>query len=83
MVHHPVSTNIRIFEREMYSLLRSNHLLRIVQLPDRDGLELSLPTNMDVLRAERVASVIRKKYQLTAHYFHRTNTIKVYYEILQ
>lgn len=67
-------------ERDLNKAHKRGHITSIQHLPQKKGLELSLPATVDMMQAQTIASFIQKKYNLQTYFFAKKHNIVVYYE---
>lgn len=67
------------FEKDMNVVFKQGYVTHITYMPEKNGIELSLPTTVTPLQANTIASYIKNKYNLQALFFAKKHTINVYY----
>jgi hypothetical protein len=68
------------FEKDMQQVLKEGLIININHMPNKKGIEISLPTNVSVYHANQIAQTIRSRYNLQALFFAKKHSINVYYE---
>ena len=68
------------FERDMQQVLKEGLIIHINHMPNKKGIEIGLPTNVNVHHANQIAQTIWSRYSLRALFFAKKHSINVYYE---
>lgn len=69
------------FEKDMQKVLKEGLIINLNYMPNKRGLEISLPGSVNAHHANQIAQTIRTRYNLSAIFFVKKHSINVYYEV--
>ena len=66
-------------EKEFKKAQKMGYITSISQMPERSGIEINLPANINQDQANRIASYIQNKYKFHTCFYVKKHNIKVFY----
>jgi hypothetical protein len=66
--------------RELETVYNSGKIVKVVNLPAKDGIDIMLDFTITKDQAENISRYIKTKYKFDALFYQKTHLIKVFYK---